>query len=82
MVWLKVAGLSGALAVGLGAAGAHAIKTNEQAYKDVYKTASTYHLVHTAPLALAAASFQGTLPTPAPAPAPTFKPEPNPQHQA
>ena len=48
--WLRVAGLSGAAAVGLGAAGAHAIKPKAQAYQEVFKTASTYHLAHTAPI--------------------------------
>ena len=57
--WLRVAGLSGAAAVGLGAAGAHAIKPKAQADQEVFKTASTYHLAHTAPLALAATHFTG-----------------------
>lgn len=52
---LRIAGIMGFLAVGLGAMGAHALKTKwestlgavEAAYRlDVWKTASQYHLVH------------------------------------
>ncbi|KAL9241192.1 hypothetical protein vseg_015329 [Gypsophila vaccaria] len=50
VVWHKAAALSGILAVGLGAYGAHGFKPKEATYKQVWQTASLYHLVHTAAL--------------------------------
>lgn len=47
MPWFRVAGISGAFAVGLGAWGAHAMKTKNEAFRDTFKTASLYHFVHT-----------------------------------
>jgi len=47
MPWLKIAGCTGALAVGLGAYGAHGMKSTHDSFKDVFKTASIYHFVHT-----------------------------------
>ncbi|XP_021766322.1 transmembrane protein 256 homolog [Chenopodium quinoa] len=49
-LWHKVAAISGAVAVGLGAYGAHGFKPKEPAYKQVWQTASLYHLMHTAAL--------------------------------
>ncbi|KAL2938543.1 hypothetical protein RDABS01_021992 [Bienertia sinuspersici] len=49
-IWHKAAAISGALAVGLGAYGAHGFKPKDPAYKQVWHTASLYHLVHTAAL--------------------------------
>ncbi|RZC65854.1 hypothetical protein C5167_009545 [Papaver somniferum] len=48
--WHKVAAISGMAAIGLGAYGAHGFKPKNPAYKDVWQTASVYHLVHTAAL--------------------------------
>eukprot|EP00475_Leptophrys_vorax_P042140 TRINITY_DN79490_c0_g1_i1.p1 TRINITY_DN79490_c0_g1~~TRINITY_DN79490_c0_g1_i1.p1 ORF type:complete len:127 (-),score=3.43 TRINITY_DN79490_c0_g1_i1:418-753(-) len=48
--WTKVAAVSGATAVALGAYGAHAFKPNNPAYKEVWRTANLYHLVHSAAL--------------------------------
>ncbi|PON88489.1 Transmembrane protein [Trema orientale] len=48
--WHKVAAISGVAAVGLGAYGAHAFKPQNPAYREVWQTASLYHLVHTAAL--------------------------------
>uniref|UniRef100_A0A803QRA5 Uncharacterized protein n=1 Tax=Cannabis sativa TaxID=3483 RepID=A0A803QRA5_CANSA len=48
--WHKIAAISGVAAVGLGAYGAHAFKPQNAAYKEVWHTASLYHLVHTAAL--------------------------------
>ncbi|KAG6572230.1 hypothetical protein SDJN03_28958, partial [Cucurbita argyrosperma subsp. sororia] len=48
--WHKVAGISGAAALGLGTYGAHVFKPQNPAYKEVWQTASLYHLVHTAAL--------------------------------
>ncbi|XP_078430131.1 uncharacterized protein LOC144702115 [Wolffia australiana] len=49
-IWHRVAGLSGAAALGLGTYGAHVFKPENPAYKEVWNTASLYHLVHTAAL--------------------------------
>ncbi|KAK8466985.1 hypothetical protein PHAVU_008G213600 [Phaseolus vulgaris] len=49
-VWHKVAAISGVAALGLGTYGAHVFKPQNPAYKDVWHTASLYHLVHTAAL--------------------------------
>lgn len=48
-VWVRLAGLYGALAVGLGAYGAHVIQDNKEMSprtKDVYERANKYHLLH------------------------------------
>ena len=55
MIWQKVAGLSGSVAVGLGAYGAHGFKPENKVYEKFYDTANKYHLLHsvllcTAPL--------------------------------
>ena len=47
MPWFRVAGVSGAIAVGLGAWGAHSMKLKNEAFKETFKTASLYHFVHT-----------------------------------
>ncbi|KMZ59127.1 hypothetical protein ZOSMA_6G00560 [Zostera marina] len=49
-IWHKVAGISGITAIGLGTYGAHVFKPQNQRYKEVWQTASVYHLVHTAAL--------------------------------
>ncbi|CAA7393338.1 unnamed protein product [Spirodela intermedia] len=49
-MWHIVAGVSGAAAVGLGSYGAHMFKPKNPSYKEVWHTASLYHLVHTAAL--------------------------------
>ncbi|OAY33024.1 transmembrane protein 256 homolog [Manihot esculenta] len=49
-MWHKVAALSGVAALGLGTYGAHVFKPQNPAYKEVWHTASLYHLVHTAAL--------------------------------
>ncbi|KAL0926591.1 hypothetical protein M5K25_002830 [Dendrobium thyrsiflorum] len=49
-IWRKVAAISGVAALGLGTYGAHVFKPKNLAYKDVWNTASLYHLVHTAAL--------------------------------
>lgn len=63
---LRVAGIMGFLAVGLGAMGAHALKkawemslgATEAAYRlDIWKTASLYHLVHAVVLLILAFAF-------------------------
>ncbi|PSS16089.1 Transmembrane protein [Actinidia chinensis var. chinensis] len=53
LLWHKVAGLSGVLALGLGTYGAHGFKPQNPSYKEVWHTASLYHLVHTAALVAA-----------------------------
>ncbi|OAY34980.1 transmembrane protein 256 homolog [Manihot esculenta] len=49
-IWLKVAAISGAAALGLGTYGFHIFKPQNPAFKEVWQTASLYHLVHTAAL--------------------------------
>ncbi|CAN1858114.1 hypothetical protein LINPERHAP1_LOCUS42746 [Linum perenne] len=53
LMWHKVAGISGMAALGLGTYGAHAFKPQNPAYNEVWRTASLYHLVHTAALVAA-----------------------------
>ncbi|GJM96633.1 hypothetical protein PR202_ga13492 [Eleusine coracana subsp. coracana] len=50
MMWHKVAAVSGVAALGLGTYGAHMFHPKNPAYKEVWQTASLYHLVHTAAL--------------------------------
>ncbi|KAL5729706.1 hypothetical protein ACHQM5_002616 [Ranunculus cassubicifolius] len=52
-MWHKVAAISGVAALGLGTYGAHMFKPKNPTYKDVWHTASLYHLVHTAALVAA-----------------------------
>ncbi|GAB2285188.1 hypothetical protein Dimus_019639 [Dionaea muscipula] len=49
-LWHKVAAVSGVAALGLGTYGSHGFKPQDPAYKQVWQTASLYHLVHTAAL--------------------------------
>ncbi|ESQ36968.1 hypothetical protein EUTSA_v10002727mg [Eutrema salsugineum] len=49
-IWHKVAAVSGMAALGLGTYGAHVFKPENPSYKQVWQTASLYHLVHTAAL--------------------------------
>ncbi|XP_068336849.1 UPF0382 membrane protein C1782.12c-like [Pyrus communis] len=49
-LWHKAAALSGIAAVGLGTYGALGFKPKDPTYKEVWLTASLYHLVHTAAL--------------------------------
>ena len=57
MDWLRGAGVSGALAVALGAFGAHVLrgKVDASALK-TWETAATYHLVHAAALGVCGAA--------------------------
>ncbi|WVZ60564.1 hypothetical protein U9M48_010569 [Paspalum notatum var. saurae] len=50
MLWHKVAAVSGVAALGFGTYGAHMFRPKNPAYKEVWQTASLYHLVHTAAL--------------------------------
>eukprot|EP01018_Ginkgo_biloba_P003771 Gb_15001 [translate_table: standard] len=56
LVWHKVAGISGVAALGLGTYGAHMFKPANSTYKDVWNTASLYHLIHTAAMLAAPAT--------------------------
>lgn len=53
--WWLVSGVSGALAVGLGAFGAHGLKArvSDVYYLDIWQTASQYHLAHALAIGLA-----------------------------
>lgn len=44
--WVRLAGLSGALAVALSAYGAHGLKDLPERRKTVFDTASKYHFIH------------------------------------
>lgn len=57
---LRLAGLSGAAAVALGAYGAHAMKHAQPQFAEVWKTASFYHFVHSGVLLVNALHFAGT----------------------
>lgn len=56
---MRLAGVSGALAVGLGAYGAHGLKHLPPTYADVYKTASLYHLLHSGVMLSSAMNLHG-----------------------
>jgi len=45
--WIRMAGLSGAVAVALGAYGAHGLKNVSDEQRAVYETANRYHFIHT-----------------------------------
>ena len=47
-IWVRIGGIAGLLAVGLGAFGAHALKPRllENGTLDTWQTAALYHLVH------------------------------------
>jgi len=45
--WVRLAGVSGAMAVGLGAYGAHGLKGVPDDQKIVWETANKYHFIHT-----------------------------------
>jgi uncharacterized membrane protein YgdD (TMEM256/DUF423 family) len=54
-MWTRIAGFSGALAVGMGAVGAHALpKDRSPEMRAVFQTGSTYHLLHSVVLATCA----------------------------
>lgn len=56
---LRITGLTGALAVALGAFGAHALRDHvEASLLGTWRTASLYHLVHVVALGLCAALLQ------------------------
>ncbi|XP_011662190.1 transmembrane protein 256 homolog [Strongylocentrotus purpuratus] len=46
-LFVQIAGISGALAVALGAYGAHGMKNQSPEAKHTFDTASRYHFVHT-----------------------------------
>ena len=58
-IWVRVAGVSGALAVTLGAIGAHALVKKDDSMKEIWKTASLYHFTHTLALGISAHHFVG-----------------------
>jgi uncharacterized membrane protein YgdD (TMEM256/DUF423 family) len=58
MIWSRLAGVSGASAVILGAVGAHALpKDRSDQMREVFKTGCQYHLIHSAVLAACAMSL-------------------------
>lgn len=57
--WIRVAGVSGAAAVALGAMGAHALHNRSESMKDTWKVASSYHMMHTLALGMSAMYFTG-----------------------
>jgi len=58
VVWTRLAGISGAAAVAMGAVGAHALpKDRSDQMKAVFMTGAQYHLIHSAALAACALSM-------------------------
>ncbi|KAF7832289.1 transmembrane protein 256-like protein [Senna tora] len=53
LVWHKTAAVSGVAALGLGTYGAHGFRPENPFYREVWQTASLYHLVHTVALVAA-----------------------------
>eukprot|EP01132_Coremiostelium_polycephalum_P002738 gene2738-3400_t len=53
-IWFNIGGFSGALAIGLGAFGAHGLqrRTNDPKKIEIWRTASTFHLIHSVALLL------------------------------
>jgi uncharacterized membrane protein YgdD (TMEM256/DUF423 family) len=45
--WIRLAGISGAIAVGMGAYGAHGLKNVTPEQRAVFETANRYHFIHT-----------------------------------
>ena len=58
--FLRLAGCSGAAAVALGAYGAHGMKNASPQFIEVWKTANSYHFVHSTVLLFASLHFTGT----------------------
>jgi uncharacterized membrane protein YgdD (TMEM256/DUF423 family) len=58
-IWIRVAGISGASAVLLGAYGAHAMMKADDGMKETWKVASQYHFMHTIALTMSAMYFTG-----------------------
>ena len=56
---LGLIGISGASGVAAGAIGAHAIKDRTESMKEVWKTGTQYHLIHTCGAAIAALNLTG-----------------------
>lgn len=52
-LWLRLAGLSGASAVALGAYGAHAFKPADPYFLQTFDRGNKYHLIHSLLLAVA-----------------------------
>lgn len=52
-LWLRLAALSGASAVALGAYGAHALKPADPHFLDTFERGNKYHLIHSLLLAVA-----------------------------
>ena len=45
-IWTKIAGLSGASAIALGAVGAHALTKRSDGMKETWRVGNLYHLAH------------------------------------
>jgi uncharacterized membrane protein YgdD (TMEM256/DUF423 family) len=58
-IWVRVAGISGAAAVALGAMGSHAFKNQSDHMKDTWRIASQYHFIHTLALGMCALTLTG-----------------------
>mmetsp|Transcript_37072 Transcript_37072/g.80727 ORF Transcript_37072/g.80727 Transcript_37072/m.80727 type:complete len:112 (-) Transcript_37072:166-501(-) len=52
-IWYKVAGVSGASAVGAAAYGAHGYKPEDPYYTKVYQNANSFHLLHSVMIGMA-----------------------------
>ncbi|GIL73502.1 hypothetical protein Vretimale_5279 [Volvox reticuliferus] len=52
-IWFRVAAISGATAVGLGAYGAHGFRPKDPYYTEVFRRANNLHMMHSLLLAIA-----------------------------
>ena len=60
-VWLLIAAINGALAVGFGAFGAHGLQGRLDAHHmEIFETAARYHMYHALAMGLAALAMQST----------------------
>ena len=59
MLWLKVSSISGASAIAIAAMFAHKLKGGALEFEAIFKTASTYHLLHSGVMMASALNFTG-----------------------
>ena len=60
MLFVRIAGFSGAAAVALGAYGAHGLKGVKPEFVDVWQRANLYHFLHTTVMLFASQNLIGT----------------------
>jgi uncharacterized membrane protein YgdD (TMEM256/DUF423 family) len=60
-MWQRVAGVSGAAAIGFATYGAHAFRPKDDHYLEVYRRGNQFHLLHSLLIAIAPVTRQGFL---------------------